>query len=85
MTTIELLKEVQRIQLELAIRQTPIHLSISSMPEQKHIGICVQNTDHEVLFYDIAYDSSLLQNKVEEIYKKLLCVIDRYTAVRAAG
>lgn len=85
MTTIELLKEVQRVQLECMIHQLPIHITINIMPEFSQIGIAIQKSDHEVLWNEIATDHPLRSSRTEIIFKEFESVISEYTAAKQAG
>lgn len=85
MTTIEFLKEMQRIQLETAIHKLPIHLTISAMPECNHISVWVQGTNHEVIISGIAVDHPLVRDEIEALCNNVQSVISKYTAVKQAG
>lgn len=85
MTTIEFLKEMQRMQLETALHKLPIHLTVSVMPEFNHISVCVQGADHEVILSGIAVDHPLVRDEIEILCDKVQSVIVEYTAVKQAG
>lgn len=83
MTTIQTLKEAQRLQIECVIHKLPIYITIMAMNEQ--VSIYVQDKKHDVLFNAIFSDDPLLSSYNERYYKDLQQVINRYTAVRLAG
>lgn len=85
MTTVELLKEAQRIQLECMIHRLPIHVCISMMPEFGQVNIYVNKVDHEVLWSCIVSEHPLLKGDIENIYNDFISVISEYTAEKQAG
>lgn len=85
MTTIEFLKEMQRMQLETTIHKLPIHLTVSAIPEFNHISVWVQGTDHEVIISGIAVDHPLVRDEIETLCNNIQSVISEYTAGKQAG
>lgn len=85
MTTIELLKEVQRLELECMIHPIPVHITTTCMPEHNRLmNVTVQNIDHEVLVFEMISDD-MSQSELILKYNQIMSVIGMYTAVRLAG
>lgn len=84
MTTIELLKEVQRIQLECMIHRFPVHINVGMMPEFGQMDIYVQGSNHEVIWSGCVSDHPIRKEEVETIYNQFISVISKYTVVRQA-
>lgn len=84
MTTIELLKEVQRVQLECMIHRLPVHINVGMMPEFGQIDIYVHGSDHEVIWSGRVSDHPIREEEVETIYNQFTSVISEYTVVRQA-
>lgn len=53
MTTLDVLKGIQRIMIEKLIAKSDIIISVTSRPERSELSIYVQNTDYVVLAHEI--------------------------------
>ena len=87
MTTLEVLKGIQRIMIEKLIGKNDIIISVSSRPERSELSIYVQNTDYVVLAHEIFIDDTRIDFKEEnkEAYSRIIEAIDRQCKVAIAG
>ena len=85
MTTLDVLKGIQRIMIEKLIGKSDI--IISSRPERSELSIYVQNTDYVVLAHEIFIDDTGIDFKEEnkEAYGRIIEAIDRQCKVAIAG
>lgn len=61
MTTLDVLKGIQRIMIEKLIAKSDIIISVSSRPERSELSIYVQNTDFTV--YDTRTNKIIFQQE----------------------
>lgn len=87
MTTLDVLKGIQRIMIEKLIAKSDIIISVSSRPERSELSIYVQNTDYVVLAHEIFIDDTRIDFKEEnkEAYIRIIEAIDRQCKVAIAG
>lgn len=87
MTTLDVLKGIQRIMIEKLIAKSDIIISVSSRPERSELSIYVQNTDYVVLAHEIFIDDTRIDSKEEnkEAYSRIIEAIDRQCKVAIAG
>lgn len=87
MTTLDVLKGIQRIMIEKLIAKSDIIISVSSRPERSELSIYVQNTDYVVLAHEIFIDDTRIDFKEEnkEAYSRIIEAIDRQCKVAIAG
>lgn len=85
MTTTELLKEAQRLQLEIMNQRLPIHIGVNTMPEFGQVSIYINGEDHKVVWSGCISDHPMLKDDVEDIYNEFISVVSKYTVVRQAS
>lgn len=87
MTTLDVLKGIQRIMIEKLIAKSDIIISVSSQPGRSELSIYVQNTDYVVLAHEIFIDDTGIDFKEEnkEAYGRIIETIDRQCKVAIAG
>ena len=87
MTTLDVLKGIQRIMIEKLIAKSDIIISVSSRPGRSELSIYVQNTDYVVLAHEIFIDDTGIDFREEnkESYGRIIEAIDRQCKVAIAG
>ena len=87
MTTLDVLKGIQRIMIEKLIAKSDIIISVSSRPERSELSIYVQNTAYVVLAHEIFIDDTGIDFREEnkEAYYRIIETIDRQCKVAIAG
>lgn len=87
MTTLDVLKGIQRIMIEKLIAKSDIIISVSSRPGRSELSIYVQNTSYVVLAHEIFIDDTGIDFKEEnkEAYGRIIEAIDRQCKVAIAG
>lgn len=87
MTTLDVLKGIQRIMTEKLVAKSDVIISVSSRPERSELSIYVQNTAYVVLAHEIFIDDSSIDFKElnKEAYNRIVKAIDRQSAVLMVG
>lgn len=87
MTTLDVLKGVQRIMIEKLIGKNDIIISVSSRPERSELSIYVQNTDYVVLAHEIFIDDTRIDFKEEnrKAYVRIWETINKHTRISVAS
>lgn len=82
MTTIELLKEIHRLQLECFMHRWPLYISIAGYGGNESLCICIQSESCEVLFYGMIGEKWMSKEAIRVAYRNILQAIDRHTAMK---
>lgn len=87
MTTLDVLKGIQRIMIEKLIAKSDIIISVSSRPERSELSIYVQNTDYVVLAHEIFIDDTGIDFKEEnrKAYVRIWETINKHTRISVAS
>lgn len=72
MSTLEFLKEVQKLQLEASIHRSPINISVNTVPTRDNVYVFVQGGECEVLLYESVSEGFKTSDEIQEIYNKIL-------------
>lgn len=87
MTTLDVLKGIQRIMIEKLIAKSDIIISVSSRPERSELSIYVQNTSYVVLAHEIFIDDTGIDFKEEnrKAYVRIWETINKHTRISVAS
>lgn len=87
MTTLDVLKGIQRIMIEKLIAKSDIIISVSSRPGRSELSIYVQNTDYVVLAHEIFIDDTGIDFKEEnrKAYVRIWETINKHTRISVAS
>lgn len=87
MTTLDVLKGIQRTMIEKLIAKSDIIISVSSRPERSELSIYVQNTDYVVLAHEIFIDDTGIDFKEEnrKAYVRIWETINKHTRISVAS
>jgi hypothetical protein len=87
MTTLDVLKGIQRIMIEKLIAKSDIIISVTSRPERSELSIYVQNTDYVVLAHEIFIDDTGIDFKEEnrKAYVRIWETINKHTRISVAS
>ena len=87
MTTLDVLKGIQRIMIEKLIAKSDIIISVSSRPGRSELSIYVQNTSYVVLAHEIFIDDTGIEFKEEnrKAYVRIWETINKHTRISVAS
>ena len=87
MTTLDVLKGIQRIMIEKLIAKSDIIISVSSRPGRSELSIYVQNTSYVVLAHEIFFDDTGIDFKEEnrKAYVRIWETINKHTRISVAS
>jgi hypothetical protein len=87
MTTLDVLKGIQRIMIEKLIAKSDIIISVSSRPGRSELSIYVQNTSYVVLAHEIFIDDTGIDFKEEnrKAYVRIWETINKHTRISVAS
>ena len=87
MTTLDVLKGIQRTMIEKLIAKSDIIISVTSRPERSELSIYVQNTDYVVLAHEIFIDDTGIDFKEEnrKAYVRIWETINKHTRISVAS
>lgn len=87
MTTLYVLKGIQRIMIEKLIAKSDIIISVSSRPGRSELSIYVQNTSYVVLAHEIFIDDTGIDFKEEnrKAYVRIWETINKHTRISVAS
>ena len=86
MTTLDVLKGIQRIMIEKLVAKSDVIISVSSRPERSELSIYVQNTAYVVLAHEIFIDDSSIDFKElnKEAYDRIVETINKHSTILMA-
>lgn len=86
MTTLEVLKGIQRIMIEKLIGKNDIIISVSSRPGRSELSIYIQNTAYVVLAHEIFIDDNSIDFKElnKEAYNRIVETINKHSTILMA-
>lgn len=87
MTTLDVLKGIQRIMIKKLIAKSDIIISVSSRPGRSELSIYVQNTSYVVLAHEIFIDDTGIDFKEEnrKAYVRIRETINKHTRISVAS
>lgn len=86
MTTLDVLKGIQRIMIEKLVSKSDLIISVSSRPERSELSIYVQNTAYVVLAHEIFIDENSIDFKEmnKEAYDRIVETINKHSTILMA-
>lgn len=86
MTTLDVLKGIQRIMIEKLVSKSDLIISVSSRPERSELSIYVQNTAYVVLAHEIFIDDNSIDFKEmnKEAYDRIVEAINKHSTILIA-
>lgn len=86
MTTLDILKGIQRIMIEKLVAKSDLIISVSSRPERSELSIYIQNTAYVVLAHEIFIDDNSIDFKEmnKEAYDRIVETINKHSTILMA-
>ena len=87
MTTLDVLKAIQRLTIEKLIAKSELVIAVYARPHRRELSIFVQDKDYVVLAHEIFVDDNSIdfRKQNEEAYKRVLDAIEKHDSVSLAG